>query len=265
MKRRRFISVMLLAVILAAGSFPVGIESASAAAAARVEVTVSAAVSLKDALDEISRLYRQQKPDTMLRFNLGSSGTLMRQIEQGAPVDLFISASPDEMNVLGSKGLLLDGTRRDLLKNRIVLIVPAGNSPVATFQDLEKPQVKQIAIGEPQTVPAGTYAKQVLTHLGMYDRLQTKFILAKDVRQVLTYVASGNVDAGIVYATDAKASDKVKVVATAAEDWHSPVIYPEAVLKGSEHAAAAKDFEMFLSGPAARSVFEKYGFIPVGQ
>jgi molybdate transport system substrate-binding protein len=263
MKRRRFTAVMLLAVILAASSFTTGVRPA---AAASEEVTVSAAVSLKDALDEISNLYRQRRAESTLRFNLGGSGTLMRQIEQGAPVDVFISASPDEMNGLASKGLLLEGTRRDLLKNRIVLIVPAGAATaIGTFQDLEKPEVKQIAIGEPQTVPAGNYAQQVLTHLELYDGLKLKFILGKDVRQVLTYVASGNVDAGIVYATDAKASDKVKVVATAAEDWHSPVIYPVAVLKGSMHVAAAKDFEMFLSGPEARAVFEKYGFIPAGR
>ncbi len=255
---------MLLAVVLAAGSFAPAIAP-TAAAAASEEITVSAAVSLKDALDEICNLYQRQKLDAVLRFNLGGSGTLMRQIEQGAPVDVFISASPDEMEALAMKGMLLEETRRDLLKNRIVLIVPAGTSGVAKFQDLEKPEVKRIAIGEPQTVPAGTYAQQVLTHLGMYDRLKPKLILGKDVRQVLTYVASGNVDAGIVYATDAKVSDKVKVVARAAEDWHSPVIYPVAVLKDSKHAGAAKNFEAFLSGPAARAAFEKYGFIPVSK
>ncbi|HWF37214.1 MAG TPA: molybdate ABC transporter substrate-binding protein [Candidatus Acidoferrales bacterium] len=264
MKRGRFVWAMLLAVVLATCSFAPAIAP-TAAAAASEEITVSAAVSLKDALDEISNLYQRQKPDTKLRFNLGGSGALMRQIEQGAPVDVFISASPDEMNALAMKGMLLEGTRRDLLKNRIVLIVPVGTSGVETFQDLDKQEVKRIGIGEPQTVPAGTYAQQVLTHLGIYDRLKPKLILGKDVRQVLTYVASGNVDAGIVYATDAKVSDKVRVVASAQEDWHSPVIYPVAVLKDSKHAAAAKNFEAFLSGPAAKPAFEKYGFVPAGK
>lgn len=258
MNRGRFLVVMLLAAVLAVGSFwSIG---TTAEAAASEEVTVSAAVSLKNALDDISTLYERQKPDVRLRFNLGGSGTLMRQIEQGAPVDVLISASPDEMNELKSRGMLLSDTERVLLKNRIVLIVPAGNSAASSFKDLEKPEVKRIAIGQPETVPAGTYAKQVLTHLGLYDRLKSKLILGKDVRQVLTYVASGNVDAGIVYSTDAKISNEVKIVATAQEDWHSPVIYPVAVLKNSSHAAA-KDFEAFLFSPAARAAFEKYGFI----
>jgi molybdate transport system substrate-binding protein len=229
------------------------------------EITVSGAVSLKDALDEISKAYKQQKPGVEVRFNLGGSGTLLRQIEQGAPVDVFISASPDEMNELASKKLLLDGTRQDLVKNRVVLIVPAGKSVIANFADLAKPDVKQIAIGEPQTVPAGKYAQQALTHLGLYDRLKPKFVFAKDVRGVLTYVVSGNVDAGIVYATDARVSDKVKVVQTAPEDWHSPVLYPVAILKNSAHSAAAKDFEAFLASPQARTAFQKYGFIPAGK
>lgn len=238
---------------------------AASRAATSADVVVSAAVSLKDALDEIARLFQSQHPDAKVRFNLGGSGTLQRQIEQGAPVDIFISASPEEMDALASKGLLQAGTRRNLLENRVVLIVPSGQSLVASFQDLAKPAVKQIAIGEPQTVPAGMYAQQVLTHLGLYDRLKPKLILAKDVRQVLTYVASGNVDAGVVYATDAKISDKVKVVATAPEGSHSPVIYPLAILKGAPDAAGAKEFEAFLLGAQARQVFAKYGFIPAKQ
>jgi molybdate transport system substrate-binding protein len=249
------IAILLAAVFAASGV----IRSATE------EITVSGAVSLKDALDEISKLYKQQKPGVDLRFNLGGSGTLLRQIEQGAPVDVFISASPDEMNELASKGLLLDGTRRDLVNNRVVLIVPAGKSAVATFADLAKPEVKQIAIGEPQTVPAGKYAQQVLTHLALYEKLKPKFVFGKDVRGVLTYVATGNVDAGIVYATDARVSDKVKVVQTAPDDWHSPVLYPVAVLKDSAHAVAAKDFESFLSSPQARAAFEKYGFVFAGK
>ncbi len=232
------------------------------AQASKHEVTVSAAVSLKDALDEIAQLYRAEKPDVALHFNLGGSGTLQRQIEQGAPVDVFISASPDEMDGLEAKGLLLAGTRKNLVTNRVVLIVPAGATSVASFQDLEQPRVKLIAIGEPQTVPAGKYAREALTHMGLYDRLKPKFVLAKDVRQVLTYVETGNVDAGIVYATDARISQKVKVVATAAADSHSPVIYPVAVIKASHDPMGAKEFEAFLAGPRARGVFQEFGFLP---
>ena len=236
---------------------------ARAATAAKDEIIVSAAVSLKDALDEISGLYQRSDPGLTVRLNLGGSGTLLRQIEQGAPVDVFISASPEEMNALASKGLLLPGARRDLVMNRLVLIVPLGKSLVESFQDLEKPGVKHIAIGEPQTVPAGKYAQQVLTHFGIYDRLKPKFVYGKDVRQVLAYVETGNVDAGIVYATDALSSHRVNTVATAPDASHSPVVYPVALLDGSKNPATAREFEMFLFGTSARAIFQKYGFVPV--
>jgi molybdate transport system substrate-binding protein len=228
------------------------------------EITVSAAISLKDALDEISHLYTSEHHGAEVHFNLGGSGTLQRQIEQGAPVDIFISASPKEMDSLQSQGLLLSNTRKDLVKNSVVLIVPAGSTAVYGFRDLTKAAVKTVAVGEPQTVPAGKYAQEVLTHLGMYDQLKPKLVLAKDVRQVLTYVETGNADAGIVYATDAKISKNVNVVATAPEDSHSPVVYPAAVIKNSKNPAGAKAFLEFLAGEKARAVFQKYGFIPAG-
>lgn len=228
----------------------------------RVELTVSAAISLKDSLDEIAQIYHAEMPDAVIHFNYGASGTLQRQVEEGAPVDIFVSASPSQMDALEYKGLVLAGTRKDLVKNSIVLIVPAGKTIITSFMDLTKPEAKIIAIGEPQTVPAGKYAQEVLTHLGLYDQLKPKFVLAKDVRQVLTYVATGNADAGIVYATDAKTSDKVSVVATAPEDSHSPVIYPVAVLRGSQNVPAAKAFVEFLLEQKARAVFQKFGFLP---
>lgn len=229
------------------------------------EITVSAAISLKDAMDEISRLYTSEQQSAEVHFNLGGSGTLQRQIEQGAPVDIFISASPKEMNSLQSQGLLVSDTRRDLVKNSVVLIVPAGSVNISSFQDLTKAAVKTVAVGEPQTVPAGKYAQEVLTHFGIYDQLKPKLVLAKDVRQVLTYVETGNADAGIVYATDAKISKKVTVVATAPEDSHSPVVYLAAVIKNSENPAGAKAFLEFLASEKARVVFQKYGFIPASS
>jgi molybdate transport system substrate-binding protein len=229
------------------------------------QLTVSAAISLKDALDKVAQLYRTERPDTVIHFNLGASGTLQRQIEQGAPVDIFISASEDQMDSLESKGLLLAGTRRNLLRNAIVLIVPKGKTGIASFQDLARPEVKVIAIGEPQTVPAGKYAQEVLTHFHLYEQLKPKFVLGNDVRQVLTYVSTDNADAGIVYATDAKTTDEVTVVATAPEDSHLPVIYPVAILKSSKEAGAAKRFLDFLAGTKVQEVFGKYGFEPVGR
>jgi molybdate transport system substrate-binding protein len=229
------------------------------------DLTISAAISLKEALDEIQIPFQTYHPDTTLHFNLSGSGTLQRQIEQGAPVDVFISASPKEMDSLEAKGLILAGTRRDLAKNRVVLVVPSGESGIKSFQDLTRAEIKFIAVGEPQTVPAGKYAQEVLTHFGIYDDLKSKLVLAKDVRQVLTYVATGNADAGIVYATDAQTTTRVKVAAIAPEESHSPVIYPAAVIKSSKNPSAAKEFIEFLLGARARAVFDKYGFTPAGS
>jgi molybdate transport system substrate-binding protein len=241
------------------GSWP-GIGRASSD-----EITVSSAISLKDALDEISHLYTSEHPSAKVHFNLGGSGTLQRQIEQGAPVDIFMSASLKEMDSLQSQGLLVPDTRRDLVKNSVVLIVPAGSTSISSFQDLLKAAVKTVAVGEPQTVPAGKYAQEVLTHFGIYDQLKPKLVLGKDVRQVLTYVETGNTDAGIVYATDAKISKKVTVAATAPEDSHSRVVYPAAVIKNSKNLVGAKAFLEFLASEKARAVFQKYGFIPASN
>ncbi len=254
--RRAF--VVLLALLFVAGT---GFAGGAPPQAATVDLTVSAAISLKDALDEAKQLYATDNPNVSIAINYGASGTLQLQIEQGAPVDIFLSAATKQMDALDTKGLLLEGTRKNLLLNEVVLIVPKDSSlNISSFQDLTRADVKQIALGEPTTVPAGQYAKDVLTSLGIYDAVNAKAILGKDVRQVLTYVETGNVDAGIVYSTDAQSSSKVKVVATAPAKSHAPVVYPVAVIKDSKNAAAARQFLDFLSGPRGRAVFQKYGF-----
>jgi molybdate transport system substrate-binding protein len=257
---RLFLIWMLSAI--AAGTFVCG-QFVFAAPAS--EITVSAAISLKDALDEIARLYRTEKPGTVIHFNLGASGSLQLQIEQGAPVDVFISAAAKQMDALESEDLLLAGTRKNLVENKVVLIVLKGKAGIASFQDLTRPEVKLIAIGEPHAVPAGKYAQEILTHFGIYDQLKPRIVQAQDVRQVLTFVETGNVDAGIVYRTDAMTSSKVTVVATAPGDSHAPVIYPIAVIKNSKNASAAKDFVNFLLGPKSSVAFRKYGFIPANH
>jgi molybdate transport system substrate-binding protein len=254
---RLALGVLLVLLLGAATVFPAG----PAPQSAKANLTVSAAISLKDALDEAKQLYTTANPSVSIAMNYGASGTLQLQIEQGAPVDIFLSAAPKQMDALESKGLVLEDTRKDLLRNEVVLIVPKDSTlGIAGFRDLLKPEVKKVALGEPVTVPAGKYAQEVLTHLGIYDQVNAKAVLAKDVRQVLTYVETGDVDAGIVYKTDALSSAKVKVVTEAPPNSHSPVIYPVAVIKGSKNAAAAKAFEDFLSGPRARAIFQKYGF-----
>lgn len=243
-----------------------GIGFAAGAPQSKTEIIVSAAISLKDALDEVDQLYVRANPGAAVSVNYGASGTLQLQIEQGAPVDVFLSAAPKQMDALESKGLLLEGTRKDLLTNEVVLITPRDSKlGIASFQDLARADVKQVALGEPTAVPAGQYAKEVLTKLGIYDAVNSKAVLGKDVRQVLTYVETGNVDAGIVYATDAQSSSKVRVVARAPAGSHSPVIYPVAVIKASKNASTAKQFEDFLSSSTAAAVFEKYGFGLAGR
>jgi molybdate transport system substrate-binding protein len=228
-----------------------------------IDLTVSAAVSLQDALKAIQPIYENKQTQVDITYNFGSSGSLQQQIEQGAPVDVFISAAKKQMDALDSKNLLLTGTRRDLLKNQIVLIVPKDNTTIQSFTDLGTDTLTQIALGEPKSVPAGEYAEEVLTSLGILDIVKPKAVYAKDVRQVLNYVATGNVDAGIVYLSDAKVSDQVKVVATASEDSHSPVVYPVAVLQDSSNPEAAKRFEDFLFTTEAKTIFEEYGFITI--
>ena len=257
----RRLSSLAAAVLVAALAWgaPVG-SSAPAPAVASVDLTVSAAISLKDALDEIARLYHIENPGVVIHLNLGASGTLQQQIEQGAPVDIFISASPAQMDGLVSHNLVLSDTRKDLVRNTVVLIAPKDRAGVRNFQDLAGSSVKVIAIGDPRSVPAGKYAQEVLAHFGLFDALKPKFVFAKDVRQVLTYVETGNADAGIVYATDARASTRVSVVATAPEDSHAPVVYPVAVVAGSKNAQAARKLIDFLLGPGCADVFRKLGF-----
>jgi molybdate transport system substrate-binding protein len=263
--RLKIIQASVAAILAALLAASLGFARFRSTQERQQELTPSAAISLKDALDKVAQAYRADRPDTVIHFNLGASGTLQRQIEQGAPVDIFISASEDQMNSLESKGLLLPGTRKDLVKNTVVLIVPKGKTGISSFQDLARPEVKVIAIGEPQTVPAGKYAQEVLTHFRLYDQLKPRLVLGKDVRQVLTYVITGNADAGIVYVTDAMTTPEVAVVATAPEDSHSPVIYPVAILKSSKETDEAKRFLDFLAGTKAKDVFKKYGFEPAGN
>lgn len=227
----------------------------------KVDLTISAAASLKDAMAEIQALYLAEKPNTKLNINLGSSGSLQQQIEQGADVDLFFSAATTNMNTLKDKGLLDNSTIKDLLGNKVVLVVPNdSNISISNFSDVTNASIKRIALGEPKTVPAGQYAEQVFTYLNLLDKVKEKAVYAKDVREVLTWVETGNVDAGVVYSTDAKVSTKVKVIATAANETHKPIIYPAAVVKTTKNPDASKDFLNFLTSDSAKAVFVKYGF-----
>ncbi len=225
-------------------------------------LTVSAATSLTDVMEEIKGLYETRSGHSLV-MNYGSSGTLQQQIEQGAPADVFISAAQRQMNGLQEGCLILEESRVDLLENAVVLIVPASrdSNEITDFNSLTKESLKLLAIGEPESVPAGRYAKEVLNNLGLWEKLENKIILAKDVRQILTYVETGNVDGGIVYMTDALTTEKVKVIAPAPAGSYTPVTYPAAIVQGTAARQAAEDYMAFLQGNAeAREVFERHGF-----
>jgi len=218
-------------------------------------LTVSVAASLQNAMPEIDAAYHA----ATIEVNYGASGALAQQIASGAPVDVFLSAAPKPMDDLAAQGLILAGTRRDLLRNDIVLIAGAA-STAGSFDALVSPKVKIVALGDPASVPAGDYGRQVLSALGLWERVEPKLVLAKDVRQVLSYVQTGNADAGIVYGTDASGAPNVRVVAIAPPETHRPVVYPVAVVKTTHDAVSARAFTTFLAGPAARTIFEAHGF-----
>jgi len=225
-------------------------------------ITVSAAMSLKDTIEEVVALY-EKKEDVDITLNLGSSGSLQHQIEQGAPADVFVSAGKKQMDELERQGLIEKSTRKNILRNKMVLITPNNNPLIEGFESLVRPEVLKISIGAPDTVPAGRYARQILESLELWDQLQPKLIFAKNVRQVLHYVETGNVDAGIVYLSDAMTSKKIKITAQADNDLYEPVIYPAALISNSNDKEAALDFLHYLVEPEAAEIFKKYGFTPL--
>jgi len=250
-------------VTVAAAPVTTAVPSTTAIAtpAVSVELNISAAASLTDAIKSIDDLYMQSFKMVKITANFASSGTLQQQIEQGAPADVFVSAALTQMDNLQKEALIWDTTRQNLLLNKVVMVVPVDSTlGLTSFNDLALDKVKKIAIGDPKFVPAGTYAGQAFDLLGITAKVQPKEILGADVRQVLTYVETGNVDAGIVYSTDALTSTKVKVVASAPSEINAKVVYPVAVIKASKNPEVAKHYISFLSGPQAKAVFEKYGF-----
>lgn len=224
-------------------------------------ITISAAASLQDAFREIGQQY-EARTGTRINFNFGASGALQKQIEAGAPVDVFASAGRQQMEALTAQELIAPESRRDFARNTLILIVPANQAPgLKDFADLAGATVKRLAVGNPKTVPAGQYAEQALTRLGLWQRLQPRLVLAEDVRQVLDYVARGEVEAGLVYASDVRADDnRVRVVGGAPAEAHDPILYPIAVVRASkQHQVAQAFIDAVVSDEGQRSL-EKRGF-----
>jgi len=226
----------------------------------KIVLTISAAASLKDALEVIQKQYEQEHPEVTLRFNFGASGSLQQQITQGAPVDLFFSAAEDKFDLLVVEGTILVEDSIDLLSNELVLIVPKKSDIISSSTDLSTASYDHIAIGTPETVPAGKYAKAALERMGIWSIIESKIVFAKDVRQVLSYVETGNVEAGIVYKTDALISDKVEITQAVDKSMHEPIIYPVGIVKSSKYYDQAKDFYHYLQLENTLKVFDEYGF-----
>lgn len=222
-------------------------------------LTISAAASLVDALDEITTLFNEEYPDVEVDYNFGGSGALMQQILQGAPVDVFFSANADHFREVMEEGLIDEENTVDLLTNELVLIVPAGSDAVTSFDDLEN--ADEIGIGNPESVPAGEYSVEAFESMEIMEDIESKFVHAEDVRQVLNYVETGNVDAGVVYHTDTLMSDDIDVIDAATEDAYSEIVYPLGMMNDTDNEAAQLAFFEFMQSEEAGEVFNEYGFI----
>ncbi|MGO9375377.1 MAG: molybdate ABC transporter substrate-binding protein [Syntrophobacteraceae bacterium] len=253
MKRAVFYLVALLCSLVLPFSFV-------AAASADQELIVSAAASLTNAFGEIGKKFESANPGTKVVFNFGASGALLQQIDKGAPVDVFASADQKTMDQAAAKGLIISGTRKDFVSNELVLIVPHGTkTPVKTLPDLNASGIGKIALGNPETVPAGRYAQEVLTYEGLWDELKPKFIFGESVRQVLDYVSRGEVDAGFVFATDAAvAKDHVSVALEATK--HKPITYPISIVGSTKNKDLAKRFVDFVLSKEGQEILSTYGF-----
>ncbi len=234
----------------------------SAVAAPNTYLTVSAAMSLKSAFEEIGAIYEQRSPGVKVRFNFGASGMLEKQIESGAPVDVFASASVKEMDELESKGLLIKNTRWNFARNSLVLVVPANSKlRIRSCDDLASDTVKRIAIGNPRSVPAGKYAEETLRNLHLFERLKEKLVYAENVRQVMDYVSRGEVDGGLVFYSDtASRRSGFKIAGKIPDGSHEEISYPIAVVRGTTKESLAKAFILTVISEKGKEVLEKNGF-----
>lgn len=225
-----------------------------------VTILLAAAASLKNCIDkELIPMFTEEHPNIKVDATYDSSGKLQTQIEEGADVDVFMSAAMKQMNALNEQGLIKEGSIVELLENKIVLILPKDSTAeISSFEDILKADT--IAVGDPESVPAGQYAKESLENLGIWADVEAKASLGTNVTEVLSWVAAGSADAGVVYATDAASCADVKVVAQAPEGSVSKVIYPIGIIEATTKLEAAQSFADFLQGGDALTIFEKYGF-----
>ena len=232
---------------------------AAVPATAAQTLTVSAAASLSDAFREIGKAFEATRPAVAVRFNFAASGVLLQQLAQGAPVDVLATADTETMQRATERKLVDAATRRDFAGNTLVLVTPSSDAGIKSLADVRQPAVRRIALGKPALVPAGRYARNALEQTGLLPLLEPRLVPADSVRQVLDYVARGEVEAGFVYRTDAMAMpDRVRIVQTVATP--APITYPAAVVSDSRHASLGREFVQFLASDAAQQILARYGF-----
>jgi molybdate transport system substrate-binding protein len=247
----------LLAIVLAVLALPQGLPQAK-------PITVSAAISLTDVLTAIAEAYGREARGSV-RFNFGASNVLARQIVNGAPVDVFVSADEAQMDVLAAAHLVAEGSRVDLLRNQLAIVVPNDRPRTMTSaRELTGGAFRRIAIGDPEAVPAGVYAKAYLQKEGLWDALEPKLVPSSSVRAALTAVGSGAADAAIVYRTDARIALKATVAYLVSADRGPRIVYPAAIGRASDVPTEAKRFLDFLRGAQAARIFQRFGFNPIG-
>lgn len=273
-KKNRILTMIVVCVMLMASLFVMGCGAKDGTAgngseadktAEPVELTILAAASLTDVCNEIKEKYEAAHENVTLNFSYGGSGALQTQIEEGASADVFISAATKQMTALDEQGLMESESIVQLLENKVVLVVPADNvtdsiADITSFEDVATDKVTMVGLGEPGSVPVGQYSEEIYTALNLLDPVKAKANYGSDVRTVLSWVETGEVDCGIVYATDAYTTDKVKIVAEAPEGSCKQVIYPAGIVKSTENAEAAAAFMAYLQQEEILALFESYGF-----
>lgn len=238
--------------------------AAMAAGVQAQEMTLSVAVSLKEAIEDLGRTFTAGKPGVTLRYNFGASGDLQKQIEAGAPIDLFLSAAQRQMDELQRQNLIVTSSRRAFARNVLVVIKPSDSRvDISKPADLVDSRVGRIVVGNPKTVPAGQYAEESLKAMGLWEKVQPKLVLAENARQALDYVARGEVDAGFVYTTDLAArAQGVKEAFRPAEDTYRPIVYPVAIVAAAKHQPVAQAFIDLLASASGRATLARFGFQP---
>ena len=255
--KKKLIVLLLLSLVL---SLTAGCGEQQVEEQASGEIYVFAASSLTDCLNEIIVLYQNESGNTVIPVYEGS-GTLKKQIAEGAECDIFISANQKQMDELEQAGEVNTETRRDLLSNSLTLIASAEKAETVTdVQSLLDDDISLVAVGEPNDVPAGQYAEELFRNMGIKEEIQTKLVYAKNVRAVLEYVDGGDADAGFVYRTDAMLMENGVIIGDAPAEYYTAVNYPAAIMNNAPQPEAAADFFAFLESDAAKAVFEKYGF-----